>query len=183
MADADFNHRLRQIPQDLAQWLDSEQIAGRSIEDTVDLLCYRQLHSPILTPAPFSRDLPALAEVGDLFVASCLELCQPREGNGNPVFRHPSGFEVEAKEDFIRIALATLRPLWPRGLQLKTLFPDLDRIEEDLRLLHRNELIELRCIEPGDFGVDGDELNILERDWNGCLTTPYHTREAAAAQP
>ena len=43
-----------------------------------------------------------------------------------------------------------------------------------MRLLHRNGLIELRCIEQGDFGVDGDALNNLEREWGGYMTTPYH---------
>ncbi len=42
------------IPEDLATRLDKEQITGRALDDTVDLLCYRQLHSPILTHGPLA---------------------------------------------------------------------------------------------------------------------------------
>jgi SAM-dependent methyltransferase len=174
VADADFNYPSGRIPEDLAPRLDVERITGRALEDTVDLLCYRQLHSPILTPGPWSRELPGTAEFGNLLVASCLEPLPPGEGAANPMFRHPSGYEVEAKEEGIRAALSSLRPLWPRGLSVKTLFPDVSDMEEDLRLLHRHGLIELRCIEPGDFETPADALNRLERDWGGYLTTPYH---------
>ena len=35
-------------------------------------------------------------------------------------------------------------------------------------------MIELRCIEPADFGVDGDALNPMERAWGRYFTSPYH---------
>ena len=174
VADADFNYSSGRVPEELAPRLDIEQITGRSIEDTVDLLCYRQLHSPILTPAPWTRELPGHEEFANLFVASCLEPCLPREGPGNPMFKHPSGYEVEAKEEGMRAALARLQPLWPRGLPVKDVFPDVSRLEEDLRLLQRNGLVELRCVEPEDFGIDGSVLNQLERSWGGYLTLPCH---------
>jgi hypothetical protein len=174
VADADFNYRTGRIPEDLAPRLDVEQITGRSIEDTIDLLCYRQLHSPIFTPGPLNRRLPDDAEFGKLLVASCLEPCGSSEGTGNPLFKHPTGYEVEAKEEFMRTALTRLQPLWPRGLQVREMFPDVRQVEEDLRLLQRNGLIELRCIEPGDFAVPPDMLNNLERGWGGYLTTAYH---------
>lgn len=175
VADADFNYPSGRVSPDLVPRLDVEQLTGRSIEDTVDLLCYRQLHSPILTLKPLDRDLPDLAEIENLLVASCLDPCSPSYGTGNPMFKHPSGYEVEAKEEFIQIALMRLRLLWPRGLRVKAAFEDVSRVVEDLRLLQHNGLIELRCIEPGDFGINGDALNRLEREWGGYLTTPYHT--------
>jgi SAM-dependent methyltransferase len=174
VADADFNYPSGRIPEELALRLDVEAITGGSIEDTVDLLCYRQLHSPILTPVPLRRDLPGLAEFGNLLVASCLEPFPSGDRAGSAMFKHPSGYEVEAKEDFMRTGLARLRPLWPRGLRVAEALADVRQVEEDLRLLHRNGLIELRCIEQGDFGVDGDALNNLEREWGGYMTTPYH---------
>jgi SAM-dependent methyltransferase len=174
VADADFNYPTGRVPEELAPRLDVEEITGRSVEDTVDLLCYRQLHSPILTPGPLNRDPAGAAEFGNLLVASCLEPCAPGDGAANPTFKHPSGYEVEAKEDFIRVGLTGLRPLWPRGLRVDAVFPDVNRVADDLRLLHRNGLIELRCIEPADFGVSGDRLNRLELGWGGYLTTPYH---------
>jgi SAM-dependent methyltransferase len=174
VADADFNYSSGRIPANLAPRLDVEQITGRCIEDTVDLLCYRQLHSPILTQAPFNRVLPGLDELGNLFVASCLEPIPARDGDKNPVFKHPNGYEVEAKEEFIRTALLRLLPLWPRGLRIKEVIPDVESARDDLLLLQRHGLIELRCIEPGDFDVDGDKLNRLERDWANYWTTPYH---------
>ena len=98
------------------------------------------------------------------------------------MFKHPSGYEVEAKEESMQIAFSRLQALWPRGLPVKRMFPDVSRVEEDLRLLHRNGLIELRCIEPGDFGVSRRPLNTLEFGWGGYLTTPYHTREAVGTE-
>ena len=92
----------------------------------------------------------------------------------NRMFKHPSGYEVEAKQDFMLEALTRLRPLWPRGLQVRATFPDVRLVIEDLRLLQSNGLIELHCIEPGDFGIDGDTLNRLEVGSGGYLTTPYH---------
>ena len=174
VADADFNYSSGRIPEDLAPRLKIEGITGRSIDDTGDLLCYRQLHSPILTPGPLNRVLPGLAEFGDLRVASCLEPCPPSDVGGKPMFKHPSGYEVEVKEEFMKAGLTRLQPLWPRGLPVKAIFPDVRQVVEDLRLLQRNGLIELRCIEPGDFGIDGGALNRLELDLGGYLTTPYH---------
>ncbi len=181
VADADFNYRSRQMPDKLAPWLEAEHITGRSIDDTVDLLCFRQLHSPILTPGPLTRRMPRPAEFGNLIVASCLEVCSPADGSASPTFKHPSGYEVEARKEFMRTALTELRGLWPRGVLVKTLFPDTREVEEDLRLLQRNELIELRCVEPGDWGISGDLLNKLEHEWDRYLTTPYHRTERTPA--
>jgi hypothetical protein len=133
------------------------------------------LHSPILTPGPWDRQPLSLAEVGGLRLASCLEPCPPGEADGNPTFKHPSGYEVEAREKFMEEGLIRLQPLWPRGLAIGEVFPDVNQAEEDLRLLHRNGLVELRCVEPENFGIDGGPLNRLEYEWGGYQTTPYHT--------
>jgi SAM-dependent methyltransferase len=177
VADADFNYSSGRTPEDVTPRLVAEQITGRTLEDTVDLLCYRQLHSPMLTPGPLTRLSPTLQEFANLLIASCLTPCAP-SGAQNPMFQHPSGYQVEAKEEIIRAALTRLQPLWPRGLRVGAVFSDVSHVMNDLKLLHCNGLIELRCMEPGEFGVCPDSLNRLESHYGGYATTPYHTREA-----
>ena len=177
VADADFNYSSGRIPEDLAPRLVDEQITGRTLDDTVDLLCYRQLHSPILTRNPLTRDLPNLERFSDLLIASCL-VPSAANGAGHLMFQHPSGYQVEAKEEVICAALRRLRQLWPRGLRIGAVFPDVSHVMDDVKLLHRNGLIELRCLEPGDFRVNRDSLNRLESRFGGYVTSPYHTRES-----
>ncbi len=174
VADADFNYGSGRIPEDLAPRLVIEEIAEDTNNDVVDLLCFRQLHSPILTKGSFSKRLPDLAEFGNLIVASCLERLPEDSPAGNPLFKHPTGYEVEAKEEYMRLALTRLRPLWPRGLRVAETLPNDEQVYDDLKLLHRHGLVELSCIGPQDFGIDGEALNKLERDWDGYFTTPDH---------
>lgn len=177
VADADFNYPSRQIPEDLAGRLRREGISGRSPDDAVDLLCYRQLHCPILTLGPLTRQLPSLEEFGSLVVASCLVPCPSGSGK-NPMFEHPSGYQVEAKEEPIRAALTKLQLLWPRGLRVGAVFQDVSHVMDDLKLLQRSGLIELRCVEPDDVGTGGKPPYRLEVDGSCFITTPYHTVEA-----
>jgi SAM-dependent methyltransferase len=179
VADADFNYSTGRVQEDVAPRLISEQITGRTVDDTVDLLCYRQLHSPILTHMPLTRRPLERGEFETLFVASCLAP-SGRGETGHVTFEHPSGYRVEAKEECIEIALERLRPLWPRGLRVSEIFPDVTEVMDDLRLLHRNGLIELRCVEP-DSSASLEPLRKLESGIGGYFTTPYHTREAAVA--
>jgi SAM-dependent methyltransferase len=179
VADADYNYYAGRVAQDFAPKLVEAQLTGRSVEDTADLLCYRQLHSPILTRGPFTRRPPESEEFARLCVASCLA---PVDGNGgDSMFQHPSGYRVEAKEEPLRAALERLHPLWPRGLRAGELLPDVGRVAEDLKLLQRNGLIELRCVEPGDFGPSPAPLNEREASWSGYATTPYHTVHSVPA--
>jgi SAM-dependent methyltransferase len=177
VADADFSYSSGRMPEDLAPRLVKEQITGQTVDDTMDLLCYRQLHSPILTKGPVTRRLPGPEEFAALFVASCLAPCA-LSGDGKQMFEHPSGYQVEAKEQVIQDALERLQPRWPRGLRVGNVFPDVGHVMDDLRLLHRNGLIELRCLEPVDREINHEPLKRLEGG-KGYFTTPYHTREAA----
>jgi hypothetical protein len=52
---------------------------------------------------------------------------------------------------------------------------------DDLHLLHRNGLIELRGVEMSDCPPDAAELRKFEIANGGYVTTAYHTREAAVA--
>jgi SAM-dependent methyltransferase len=173
VADADFNYASGRVPPDLAPKLDVAELTGRCLEDTVDLLCYRQLHSPILTRSPLERRPVSAEEFGRLYVASPLGPAG-RDDAGNALFKHPNGFEVEARQEPMRAALSRLHPIWPRGVCVAEAFADPAAAREDLELLQRNGLVELRCIEPGDFGVDPAPLNALEHEWGGYFTTAYH---------
>ena len=70
VADADFNYSSGRVPEELIGRLEQERITGRTLDDTVDLLCYRQLHCPIFTPGPLTRRPPGLDEFANLMVAS-----------------------------------------------------------------------------------------------------------------
>jgi len=176
VTDADFNYSSGRIPEDIALRLAEQRIIGRTLDDTVDLLCYRQLHTPILTNSPWQRTLPTSDEFGDLLVASCLAPCAP-DNLGNPMFQHPTGYQVEAKEEIMWTVLERLHHLWPCGLRIKEIFPDVCHVMNDLKLLFRNGLIDLRCIEPAEFGVCPEPLNKFEIRRGGYATSPYHTRE------
>ncbi len=180
VADADFNYSSGQIPDDVVPQLVEQQITGRTLDDTVDLLCYRQLHTPILTRSPFTRRPPSIDEFSNLLVASCLTPCGKSSAE-NPMFQHPSGYEVEAKEEVMRDLLTNLLPLWPRGLLVKAAVPNVSEVMEDLMLLQRNGLIELRCTEPSDFEFHQGRLKRWEVERGDYVTTPYHTLEAAPA--
>jgi cyclopropane fatty-acyl-phospholipid synthase-like methyltransferase len=175
VADADFNYSSGRLPEDLAQRLLDEQITGRTPEDTVDLLCYRQLHTPILTNDPSACCPPTADEFAHLEIASCLAPCAPCD-SGNPMFQHTSGYRVEAKTEALSIVLEKLLPLWPRGALIGTTFPDVRLVMDDLMLLHRNGLVELRGVRDGDLKVDSRPLNRLEAIWGGYNTTIHHVR-------
>ena len=74
VGDADFDQLGGAADPSLDAWLETEAIQGRALEDTSDLVRFRQLHSPLLTPAPWAQALPGPDEIGDLFVASSLAL-------------------------------------------------------------------------------------------------------------
>ena len=181
VADADFNYPSGKITEDLGPRLRADGIMGRGFEDTVDLLSYRQLHTPILTKSPWTRQPLTIEEFANLFIASCLSPCASSDTE-HQMFQHPSGYQVEAKEEVIWAALNRLQPRWPRGVRIGDAFLDVTHVIDDLRILHRNGLIELRCIEPSECGECSESLNRLEARWGGYVTTPYHTRESVPSE-
>lgn len=177
VADADFNHDSGRIPDGLEDLLRDGNIAGRDPDQTADLLCYRQMHSPILALGPLRRTPPSPDELAALTVASCLAPCS---ADGDAAgFQHPSGQRVDVPDAANRATLEKLRTLWPRGLPVRDVFPDADRDMDHLLALHRAGLVELRCVEPADFGVDSGPLNAAEAA-GGYATTPYHTCESTS---
>lgn len=183
VADADFNYSSGRTSQEITpKLLREEDIANTCFEDVLDLVHYRQLHSPILTRGHAVSGQVDELEFAQLRMASCLAPCTV-EAISNPCFEHPeSGFQVEAKTGAMQAALGRLHGLWPRSLPVRELFEDIGSVAEDLRLLQRQGLVELRCIEPADFGVAAEPLNRLEVAWGGYVTTPHHTRVAVQPQ-
>lgn len=180
VGDADFNYASGRVPGDLAAQLSDEQLLGDTPSDTIDLVCYRQLHSPILAQAPLTSSQPSVEEFAKLYIASCLIESTPND-NGDLMFQHPSGYEVEAREKPIQVALKRLQSLWPQGLRVNEVFSNVGEVMDDLKLLQHSGLIELRCIEPGDLGERSARLSRLEAESGGYVTTPYHTIETAPA--
>jgi len=175
VADADFNYPSGRVPENLGQRLTEERISGFAEADTVDFLCYRQLHSPILAKGPVERRPPNVDEFACLTVASCLAPCE-QSIDGMPMFRHPSGYTVEAKNQVIKRVFDLLAKQWPDGLRIDTVFSDLDEVVPDLTLLFRNGLIDLRLPASISSDVDYESLRRFENDKRGHFTTPYHTQ-------
>lgn len=174
VADADFRYPSgREAIGGMPECL-RHDLYGPEADDAMDLLRYRQLHSPIMCLGPLTRRPRSIAEFSDLTVASCLGNCAADASR----FQHPSGYEVEAKEVGMQTALMRMRAQWPKGMRTGDLFPDLQRVMDDLELLHRNGLIELRCVEAGDLAGSPEALIGAEARHGDYVTTAYHTREA-----
>ena len=147
VADADFTRPGGRGDSKLDAWLAAEGIRGRAPEDTSDLLRYRQLHSPVLTAAPWTTQPPTTDELGALFVASSLTEIEGHDGVPTE-FRHDGGETVDVTDAAMRLGLRALAPIWPRGRRVSELFADLAAVADDLVLLHRFGLVELRCVGP-----------------------------------
>src|SRR5262249_3966544 len=153
------------LPEGLASTLVRLDVKRETVDEAADLLCYRQLHSPILTQHGFLRRAPELPELSRLVVASCLRERDAGAGQATVVFTHPSGYEVEAKSESIAAALRKLSTLWPRGFPLCDVFADVGEVIDDVTLLHRTGMIELRLPAYAFADIDTEPLNRVERCW------------------
>lgn len=181
VADADFDQPWARLDEGFDAWLREEGIVGRSIADTMDLLLYRQLASPICTLAPLVREPATLAELSGLFVASRLELRDEPEGPLPARFGHPGGVEITVSEADVRDGLVRLLARWPRGLRVDEAFADVAAVVDDLRLLQRNGLVELRLREPAEPDAAVEALHRIEAAHGGYRTSALHVREPVAA--
>ena len=173
VADADFSFRSGRVPEGLSSQLIRLEIDAESVPEAVDLLCYRQLHSPILTQPGTDRRAPDSAELSRVMVLSSLV---EREGIGKDaaLFEHPTGHEVRA-EGPIATALRMLQRLWPRGLPIGELATECDQLLDDLRLLHRHGMIDLLMEKADAPAIDPEPLNRWERRWGQHTTGPHHS--------
>jgi SAM-dependent methyltransferase len=176
VADADFNYSMRGAPDGMNPVLQVQGTGGLSPEDTHDFLSYRQLHSPVLTTGPLCRVPVTPEEFGSLFAASSLKRCAANEA-GERTFEHPTGYRVEAKDREVERGLEALENAWPCGVRVREVFPDYERLMEDLILLHRNGLVELRIVECDVHAFKPDALHGLEAERTGYVTTPYHSSQ------
>ena len=182
VADADFNYTSGRVPAAaIPACLQQDAGTDENGDDAIDLLCYRQLHSPILCLTPLVRRPLSLAEFTALTVASTLS-AGATGGQGSNLFLHPSGYEVEAKESGMQAALTQLRTRWPRGMRIGDLFPDVASVMDDIKLLHQNGLVELRCVEACSPHASAELLNRMEARRGHYITTAYHTREAVPGE-
>lgn len=174
VADADFNYISGRLPEGLPSALARLDVEHDTVVEAADLLCYRQLHSPILTQRGFVRRKPELPELSRLLVASLL-VESGTDGQGVVRFEHPSGYEVEAKSESIASGLRSLQSRWPRGVRLADAFCDVSEVIDDVRLLQRNGMIELCLVDPYDSDIPHEPLNAVERRFGDQITTPSHT--------
>jgi SAM-dependent methyltransferase len=171
---ADFNRVSGRLPEGLPSTLERLHVEGDTVDAAADLLCYRQLHSPILTQRGFVRREPKLTELSELLVASPLVECGT-DGQGVVRFEHPSGYEVEAKSESIARGLRRLQARWPRSIRLADAFLDVSEVMDDVRLLDRNGMITLCQVDPYDCDIPHEPLNVVERRFSDHITTPSHT--------
>jgi len=173
IADADFNCISNRITAEIADLMKRAGLGDPAAENAADLMCYRQMQSPLLTHSPFQPTPCTKDEFSGLYMASRLVPLEARDGNA--IFRTPGGEEIEITDEPVSRALKTLQPEWPRGRPIHSLFTDVADVMESLEFMLRNELIELRCVEPGDFGVAAEPLNELEKSLRKMSTSPWHT--------
>jgi hypothetical protein len=140
------------------------------------------MHAPILAHRGFERRDANAGELGQLIVSSPLRE-RSTSGGETWVFEHPSGCEVNVNSPSIAAALRQLYPLWPHGLRLHEVLPDVGEAIDDLRLLHRHDMIDLRLQDPQRPEVDPGPLNRLEVTWGDHLTTARHTFEMVGKPP
>ena len=178
VADADFNCISNRITTDYANLLQEAGLADSTAGNSADLICYRQMQSPILTHTPLVKKTCDDKEFANLIMASSLELVEVKEGK-QPSFKHASGQEIETCNESIREALVKLQPVWPRGLSIRSLFTNITDSREDIEWLLRYQLIELRCIEPADFETGSEPLHTLEKSLRNSSTSAWHNINVA----
>jgi len=174
ISDADFNSVSNHISAGYAHSVKQTGVSAHVADKASDLICYRQMQSPILTHAAFVKQPCDDLEFANLFIASNLAPAEVKEGE-HPAFKHASGQVIETCKESIHHALLKLQPLWPRGLRINSLFPDIADVRKDIEWLLHFQLVELRCIEPGDFEEPPDLLHALEKSLRNIATTPWHT--------
>jgi hypothetical protein len=176
VGDADFNHASGRLRPGLEDDLRSAGLVGRSIEDTVDLLSYRQLHSPILSFGSFEPTPLTLGECAVLEMASCLAPTGQRTESGSALFEHPmSRVQVETSGLAMEPALRRLHVEWPGGAPIGALFDDVAGVMEDVLLLHRNGLVDLRLSSFNEAVAGSGHLTGWEAE-RGYATTRHHQR-------
>lgn len=180
VADADFNSMSNRITDSYAELMRLSDLDDPAAADSADLICYRQMQSPVLTRSPLTPSPCTLDEFANLFIAS--KLLPMEAEREHPAFSGPSGEEIEITHQRFSEILRDLQPMWPRGRRIGSLFTDVAEVKESLEYMLGQQLIELRCIEPGDFDVSPEPLNALEQSLRNISTSPWHTMDSPGAE-
>lgn len=174
VADADYNDNARRLPDGVEPRLQTLGLPQEALQDTLDLVCFRQFHCPILTTTPNELHPPSANELSQLHIASCLQA--PEAGD---TFLHPSGYQAEVPDPTLQQLLRDLAPDYPRGRPVSAVLADPAALWDDILLLQRNGLLELRQREPNTSAVNPAPLHELE-GIQGYHTSPYHTTVATS---
>lgn len=177
VAEATFNDLSYQIIDELTRVLDDHPLLDGGAGDAADLLCYSQMHCPVLARAPLQRTPCSDEEFTRLWMASPLGA----EGEVAGAYAHPDGRTIQTSAPALREALDRLNAIWPRAERLDDLLPEVPALREDLELLYGAGLIDLRTVEPGQGAVEAETLHRWERSRHDMSTSPWHTLEAAAS--
>jgi SAM-dependent methyltransferase len=172
VADADYTYPSGRLPEGAASQFGRLQLDPDAAELTTDLIYYRQVHSPILTRPALTRRLPSISEVAALTLAS--PLVRSQADDQDAIFEHPGGYRVEAKTEAMVSALGALQSEWPSGKRLDALFADVAAALEDVGLLHRNRLVELRLTGSSVWSSDPTALHEVERRHGEHSTAANH---------
>ena len=97
-----------------------------------------------------------------------------RDSEGRMLFRHSSGPEITVLEEEMVQAFRQLQECWPLSQPVSELFDDPQGVREDLESLCRQELLELRLVEPGENSLEPGALHEFEGRIRQCLTSPRH---------
>ena len=182
VADADYNYASGRIDPSLSRKIQALDLAGTHLTDTMDLISYRQLHTPILSKRRARAMSQPSVPLRDMQIASCL---YPVGLHKPQWYQHPNGYQVEVRESPIAEMLDQLLALWPHGAPLDAILDHSERYRDDLILLHNNGLLELR-LPDGPRATPHqslNRLNQLELSWGDFCTNDYHQRLARPAPP
>jgi hypothetical protein len=144
--------------------------------DRGDFFAFRQIRSAILALGPVAPRSVDDTELAELIMATQLAPCDVGVGEA-AFFRHPSGYEVEARTAEMRRAFINLAPLWPEGRPLGQLFARVREVADDLKLLMRSGLIDLRIAGRSAAARSRPPFTARDEALGAYRVTAYHTIE------
>jgi SAM-dependent methyltransferase len=176
VADADFNFPFQGSALLAPQGASPESPLFPLPSDRGDFFAYRQIRSPILALGPVAPRSVDDTELAELIMAAQLTPCDVCVAEA-AFFRHPSGYEVEAKTDEMRRAFMKLAPLWPEGRPVGQLFARVREVAGDLQLLMRSGLIDLRIAGRSAAARSRPPFTAWDETLGAYRVTAYHTIE------
>ncbi len=180
LAEAESNGLAERIIEELSESLRAHPLLQDAPGDAADLLCYSQMHCPVLARAPVERRPCDDGEFAGLWASADVHCVAT--GGRDMTFRHADGREIQTQDPRVADLLQRLAARWPHAEPLSACIEDVAAVREDLEMLYRQELLVLRCAEP--IARPADALHRLERGLYGAVTSPWHTlSEAKATDP